>query len=414
MKTRKAVALFLSVLLTAGMFSGCSLAGTGTAASPTQENDVIEQLAGMPADTVLLTVNGKEVTAEEYLFWLSQSVGYMDQYAQYMGQQGIDWTQDVSGVSMADYCRNDALETAKFYAVVEQRAAETGCTFTAENQAAYQDELADMVKQLGGQENYALWLSRAGLSQAGMDHLNQVSYLYQDLRTALYGDNGPNAPTDADMDAYIQENDLLSAKHILLLTVDKNDYNAETGVYASLEPDVVARKKARAEELLAQLRASKDPAALFDTLMKEYSEDSGLASNPDGYVFTAGEMEPAFEAATRALAIGEISDVVESGYGYHIILRQDPDTAELRSKWTDAQMDAMMEELTGSAKVETKPEYDKLDVQDYYTKLLAHQEEIDARLSAAASPSPDASASPSAAAESPSPEPSPSPSASGG
>lgn len=64
---------------------------------------------------------------------------------------------------------------------------------------------------------------------------------------------------------------------------------------------------------------SNDPQALFDQLMAEYNEDSG---EPDeGYTFGPGEMVDEFYDGTAALEEYEISDLVESQFGYHIIMR---------------------------------------------------------------------------------------------
>lgn len=52
----------------------------------------------------------------------------------------------------------------------------------------------------------------------------------------------------------------------------------------------------------------------FETLISKYSEDENSS-----YSFGKGEMDPAFEAAAFNLASGEISQVVESQWGYHII-----------------------------------------------------------------------------------------------
>ena len=59
----------------------------------------------------------------------------------------------------------------------------------------------------------------------------------------------------------------------------------------------------------------------FDELMTTNSEDPGSISNPNGYLFQSGNMVPEFEDATKALEIGQFSDIVETNYGYHIIYR---------------------------------------------------------------------------------------------
>lgn len=59
----------------------------------------------------------------------------------------------------------------------------------------------------------------------------------------------------------------------------------------------------------------------FDELVKEYNEDPGMEKNPDGYVFTKGDMVKEFEDASYSLNVGDLSKPVKSDYGYHIIKR---------------------------------------------------------------------------------------------
>lgn len=157
-----------------------------------------------------------------------------------------------------------------------------------------------------------------------------------------------------DLEKFAQDNDVLAAKHILLLTQD-----SQTG--QALSEEEAAQKKAKAEELLAQLQAISDPAQLeekFDELMNANSEDTGLAANPDGYAFTTGEMVQEFEDATRALEPGQISGLVESSYGYHIILRLEPTCAPVRTMWNEDQLNTLTGQWVEQAEVVTTETYD--------------------------------------------------------
>ena len=115
----------------------------------------------------------------------------------------------------------------------------------------------------------------------------------------------------------------MSALHILFLNT-----NSETG--ETLDEETLAAKKAELEALMEELRAIEDPEArveAFKEKMNELSEDPGKETYPDGYTFKPGAMVAEFEDGARALEDYEISDVVETSYGYHIIMRLplDPD-----------------------------------------------------------------------------------------
>lgn len=98
------------------------------------------------------------------------------------------------------------------------------------------------------------------------------------------------------------------ASHILIGTKDQ-----ATGVDLSDE-----QKKAKRKQI-DDLRKRAAQGEDFAKLAKEFSEDPGSKDNGGEYTFARGRMVPEFEAAAFSLATNQVSDVVTTTYGYHII-----------------------------------------------------------------------------------------------
>jgi len=81
------------------------------------------------------------------------------------------------------------------------------------------------------------------------------------------------------------------------------------------------RTKADAKKIIDEVLAKAKKGSDFDALIEKYGEDPGMNSYPEGYVFTKGEMVKEFEDGTLALKDNQISSVIETSYGYHIIKR---------------------------------------------------------------------------------------------
>lgn len=75
--------------------------------------------------------------------------------------------------------------------------------------------------------------------------------------------------------------------------------------------------RALAKQIAADARARKDWVELW----KQYSNEPGGGEGGDLGNFGRGQMVPAFEQAAFSLAVGEISDVVETPFGFHVIER---------------------------------------------------------------------------------------------
>ncbi|MBL6764284.1 MAG: peptidylprolyl isomerase [Verrucomicrobiae bacterium] len=71
----------------------------------------------------------------------------------------------------------------------------------------------------------------------------------------------------------------------------------------------------KAEALLKRAKAGED----FAKLVEMFSEDPGSKSHGGIYAFARGQMAVEFETAAFALQPGQLSDVIETGYGFHVI-----------------------------------------------------------------------------------------------
>jgi peptidyl-prolyl cis-trans isomerase C len=125
--------------------------------------------------------------------------------------------------------------------------------------------------------------------------------------------------TDAEVKAFYEKNpekfkqeEALRASHILVMVDEK--------------ADDATRKKARAQidRILKRARAGED----FAELAKAHSQDGSAAQGGDLDFFARGRMVPAFDKAAFALETGEISDVVTTEFGYHIIKATDRRAAQ--------------------------------------------------------------------------------------
>jgi len=103
----------------------------------------------------------------------------------------------------------------------------------------------------------------------------------------------------------------VGARHILVQHVDSK--RRSEGITRTREA-----AKARAQECLLKLRAGAD----FTDLVTEYTDEPGGAERGgDLGLFPRGVMVESFTEAAFALKVGEISEVVETPFGFHIIKR---------------------------------------------------------------------------------------------
>lgn len=136
---------------------------------------------------------------------------------------------------------------------------------------------------------------------------------------------------------------------------------------------ILVKDQAAASAILAQLMANPS-VEYFDQLMEQYNTDPGMKSNPDGYLFTDGDMVAPFENAVKALKLNACSTTpVQSDFGWHIILRLDPTTYPDWEKSVQSMLyEKYVEDWVGSSTVTPNTaELLKLDVRGRYEQYLA-------------------------------------------
>jgi peptidyl-prolyl cis-trans isomerase C len=107
---------------------------------------------------------------------------------------------------------------------------------------------------------------------------------------------------DKNKDKYIEE-EQIRVRHILIRVPQE----------VSSQED--AKLKGKADEAMKRARQGED----FAALAKELSDDGSKQNGGDLGFFPRGRMVPAFEEAAFALQPGQISDVVHTQFGYHVI-----------------------------------------------------------------------------------------------
>jgi parvulin-like peptidyl-prolyl isomerase len=175
------------------------------------------------------------------------------------------------------------------------------------NKKEIQDGIGEIRKRFGTEEEYNQELARQGLSEEEFkeqvkEQLMVIKLIDQEVKAKVV------PPTDSEIEDFYKQNESemvepeqVRARHILI----KVDENTD-------------RKKAL-NKIRGILKEVKKGDTSFAELAKKYSEGPTAPRGGDLGFFIRGQMVRKFEEAAFALKVGEISDVVETEYGYHII-----------------------------------------------------------------------------------------------
>lgn len=312
----------IAMLLAAVMLCGC-LAGCG----------------GTKDDTVM-TVNGTEISYDEYMTWLGSAVSDIKSiYSTYSGTD-VDWDGNFlfdESITNAEWCIRRANENITKLHAVESKAKELGVTVTDEQKEALEDEFEELRNTYAtgddADASFSSFLASYNYTEDSYRTQRNLNYLYYNVFAELYGEQGEKLDESKVLD-YAEKNDYVTSAHILIKTTrDVTDEDGKTTTEELSEAEK-AEKLAQAQELADELKAIDDNEKRwerFKELMDEYSEDPGKESFPNGYCFTTNTMVEIYDTTSRSLAEYEVSDPVESTHGYHVIMRLPMTSSDLVS-----------------------------------------------------------------------------------
>ena len=334
---------FFSMTLALCLLFSMALGFSGTASAESVEENTeeaveepVEETVAVPRldyeaiyalhepDEVVMTVGEQEITWGEYFYYFYRQAASVESYFDSMAMYGTscnwdDAIEEGGSETYADFVLAGAAQTALSIRALGGFVEENGFTLDDEGRAAIAEkeaeDIAAVLGEDGTREELEAFLQEMYMPVAVYDYMNEVSALYQQGFRERYGENGEKL-SDEDALAWMEAQGYMAANHILLLTMDMATYQA-------LDDEVKAEKLAKAQSIAEELHAIEEQDALlarFAALKEEFDEDTGKVAYPDGYVFTPGTMVSEFEEATRSQEPYQVSDPVESTYGYHVIM----------------------------------------------------------------------------------------------
>lgn len=284
-----------------------------------------------PVDRVLATVDGVEIKESQVRQAVQEEYGMQ---LQKLAAQSPDLAAQQEKLIMQNMTNRQVIEL-----LLEREAKLAGIEVTPEQVVAEItkklaeakppqtfEQFKQMVQTQGG--NFEVELGRFG---------KQMKYV------KLLEAKDPNGlvVTEASVRKYYDENpdefkvpEQVRASHILVST-EPTDPNADPN-------QVKAKAQEKAEGLLKQVKEGGD----FAALAKENSSCPSAAQGGDLGKFGRGQMVKPFEDTAFGLKVGEVSDVVETQFGFHIIKvteHQDPNTVTF-----EAAKDRLMANLKGT------------------------------------------------------------------
>lgn len=297
--------------------------------------------------TKVLTIGDTVVYKAEYNYYLAIAKSQAAQQLQNQGQsieKDEDWnTLKIGDKTAAEFVKEKAYELSKQVAALVAKGKKDGFVLDAAGQESITTTKQQLIENAGGVYAYEDFFKKMGVSTSDLNNIVERSVYAESYKTAHpelteVSDDEIMAVFNKDYNFYV--------KHILIKNTqdqaapgqspEAQQVPGASGAPEAVSPvpevapapegekpyDEVAKEKA--QNILEQIKKGAD----FTKLMHENSEDKNEAGelNAEGYFITEdSSFDPAFAEAAKKLKVGEYTtELVQSTYGYHIIMRFDP------------------------------------------------------------------------------------------
>lgn len=244
---------------------------------------------------VVAKVNGKPLTAFELNEEFQDLLPTMGSY-----HGGVP---DEKVAEMMEKALNNLIDKELQY----QDALEKGLSASKKEVG---DELKNVEKRFGSSANFKSALKNSGMTKDGLKEIIRKRFLTTKARNLEVASKA--ALSESEVKDYYDKN-----KETFKRPVEFRASQILIGVDPSSTKEEREKRLETAKSLHAKVKSGED----FVKLAMRYSTDEGSAPiGGDIGTFHIGMADPAFEKAVLSLKVGETSDVVETLYGYHIIL----------------------------------------------------------------------------------------------